>query len=479
MDSSKKEKFHKDIVKLRKFMLSTRWMLLLCCLAAVFVTFKLEVYGTLIFAVIVGISLVINDDFIASLMPFLLTYMIAIKNYDSFDIFMGYIWIAAPLAVLILSHFIIYRKKYKENITIKGSQFKPMLFVSIAIVMGGYGFISKEEYFALTSIYHMVALGFGMLLLYVLFYANIDVNPKYSMINMLTKIMVIAGLFASFMVISYYLININDIIDRITSNRAVYIQWRNNLSTILMIAMPFAFLQANKKPSYAIVGFVFYFAILLTRSRGGLLFGGIELAMCVIMFVLYDTRRRLAYVFICACLAFAFLIFSRQFFEFFGYTINRLMTALSDFLAGESQETRAIHCARGINDFLNHPIFGTGLGYMGNRDVFASKEFALCWYHCEPIQIAASFGLLGIFAFAYQFIKRNVLLWKKATLFNMTIFLSYISLEFMSLVNPGIMAPIPYLLLITIFMVVVEKCDKGEYQEKLYFRKKKAKTNAE
>ena len=103
---------------------------------------------------------------------------------------------------------------------------------------------------------------------------------------------------------------------------------------------------------------------------------------------------------------------------------------------------------------------------MGNRDIFKNKDGALCWYHCEPIQIAASFGVLGIVAFIYQFIKRNILIWKKATLFNMTIFLSYISLEMMSLVNPGILCPMPYLLLITLFMVVVEKCDDGEVQEK-------------
>lgn len=56
----------------------------------------------------------------------------------------------------------------------------------------------------------------------------------------------------------------------------------------------------------------------------------------------------------------------------------------------------------------------------------------------------------------------------------MTIFLSYISLEMMSLVNPGIFCPVPYLLYVTIFMVIVELCD-GEYQEKLIIREKKKK----
>lgn len=66
-------------------------------------------------------------------------------------------------------------------------------------------------------------------------------------------------------------------------------------------------------------------------------------------------------------------------------------------------------------------------------------------------------GIVGILAYVYQFIKRMFLLWRKPTLFNMTVFLSYVSLELMSLVNPGIFCPIPYLLIVTIFFVVVER----------------------
>ncbi len=50
-------------------------------------------------------------------------------------------------------------------------------------------------------------------------------------------------------------------------------------------------------------------------------------------------------------------------------------------------------------------------------------------------------------------------------MFNMTVFLSYISLELMSLVNPGIFSPIPYLLIVTLFFAVVERCNAGELQQ--------------
>ena len=458
--------------KVRAFLLSDKWMAILFCIAGVFTSLssyypdkQIEVIGTIVFLYIIGFCICISDDIMAGLAPFSLTSLVAIKCYDSFDVFMGYIPYLVPLAGFVLFHLIAYWRKP----TTEGVMFKSMVFVSISILLGGLGFILPEEYFAPTSIYHMLGLGFGMVFIYSYLHAHIDVKRNYSHIDMLTRIMVLTGTFAAFMVISHYIININAVIDR---GGLLFMQWRNNCSTILMITIPFAFLMANKKSYATVLGFIFYFALLLTGSRGGMVFGSVEIVMCIVMYMLYDKRRRLAYVIICACILFGCLAFAPQITEILGYTLDRLFKAVNEFLMGESTEVRAAHYARGINDFLSHPLFGTGLGYMGNRDVHASVEFALCWYHCAPIQVCASFGVVGIVAFAYQFIKRNVLIWRKATLFNMTIFLSYISLEMMSLVNPGVFCPIPYLFYVTLFMVMVEKCD-GEYQEKIIVSKRR------
>ncbi len=468
----KSEQSLKRIEKIRTLLMSERWMAVLFCIAGVFTTLsayfpdkQIEVIGTIVFAYIVGITICLSDDIMAGLAPFSLASLVAIKCYDSFDVFMGYIWYMVPIVFLLLFHLIAYRKK----LTTKGSQFKPILYVSASILLGGIGFISTKEYFAPTSLYHMLGLGFAMLFIYAYFYAHLDVKRNYSLIEHLTKVMVLTGCFASFMVISYYIVNINDVIDR---QGLLFLQWRNNCSTILMITIPFAFFWANKKSYATMLGFIFYFALLLTGSRGGMVFGSIEIVMCIVVYMLYDRRRRLAYAIICACIAFGFLAFMPKITQFLGYTIDRLFTAVNEFLMGESTEVRVKHYAQGIRDFLEHPVFGTGLGYMGNRDIHASKKFALCWYHCAPIQVAASFGIVGIVAYTYQFIKRNMLIWRKATLFNMTIFLSYVSLEMMSLVNPGVFCPVPYLLFVTLFMVVVEKSD-GEFQEKIFVLKKK------
>lgn len=469
----KSEKGLTKLEELRTFLLSDKWMVLLfgitgvfACLHSYFPEAQFQIWGTVVLAYITGFVFIVSGDIFTMLIPALFTYLIAMRCYDSLSTFMGLIWLILPLIPIILFNLIAYRKK----LSTKGSQFVPMMLVSVAVTIGGIGFISAKDYFAGSSIYHMLGMGFGMVLIYCFFYSKIETNDEYSLIDRLTQIMVIVGLFASFMVIAHYLININTVMDK---GGIFFIRWRNNASTILMITMPFAFLMGNRKSYATIFGFIFYLAMLLTGSRGGMVFGSVEIVMCIVMFVLYDRRRRLAYAIICVCFLFAALIFLPQITQFLNYTFKRLFSVLNDFLLGGADtETRVRHYARGIEDFFNHPILGTGLGYMGNRDIFKNKAGALCWYHCEPIQIAASFGVVGIVTFVYQFIKRNILIWKKATLFNMTIFLSYISLELMSLVNPGILCPMPYLMLITLFLVVVEKCDDGELQEKIPVLKK-------
>ncbi len=446
------------LLHLRELMISGRYMALLCCIAALFSTFEWNVTGVLVFACIIGFTLLVCDDLLATFMPFMLTCLIAAKCYNSFSIFIQFVPLGIVLIVCILLHFILYPKKPDFG----GSLVYPMLAVSVAVILGGVGFISKKEYFSGVSIFYILSLGIGMVFLYVLFYTHLTVRKDYSLIEKVTLIMVLSGTFASFVTIAFYLIHINEVLE---TRDLLFMQWRNNYSTFLMLCIPFAFLRGNKKPYSIMLGFVFFFCILLTGSRGGLVFGAIEMAMCCAMFILYDKRRRLTYIAVCGCILFALLIFSREFFSFFGSTFDRLLSAINGVLIGEQQEVRYYQYKRGIEDFLNNPVFGTGIGYMGNRDVYAGADFSIAWYHCEPIQIAASFGVVGIVTYVYQFIRRMVLLWRKPTMFNMTVFLAYASLELMSLVNPGIFSPIPYLLIVTMFFAIVERCNAGETQQ--------------
>jgi uncharacterized membrane protein YobD (UPF0266 family) len=319
----------------------------------------------------------------------------------------------------------------------------------VAITFGGVGVISKSEYFAGVALYHVAALGFGMLLCYVLLYSNIEPEDTAWLKRFLPQLMIALGLLASFVVLEHYAENFR--IVRQTKTVLAF-QWRNNVSTFLMLTLPFPFYAALKHPRSVIYGLVMFLSLLLTGSRGGMVFGVVEFLMCLVLLLVADKKRRTAYLYIFGLLLCAFVVFSGSLLQLFSATINRLIGVIE----GET-EVRIELYMRGVKDFLNHPVLGTGIGYMGNRDVHHSADFALCWYHCEPLQILASTGIVGVAAYAAQFVQRCRVLLKPSDLFHVTLFLSYISLEMMSLVNPGIFAPLPYLLIATFLLVIAEK----------------------
>lgn len=103
---------------------------------------------------------------------------------------------------------------------------------------------------------------------------------------------------------------------------------------------------------------------------------------------------------------------------------------------------------------------------MGNTDVHDPAKFALCWYHSAPFQVIGSFGIAGIIAFSYQLYNRMRVLFRRITIFNLTLFVSYTGLFLMSLVNPGEFSPIPYGMIATLFFVMCDKNNKFAEHDK-------------
>ena len=434
----------KMLESIRSFCISEKFMLIMLALACAITVFHLEVAGVFIFIFIEYFLLIVCEDLLTTTLPFLFLCETLIKCYGSYDIFIHYVWLGIPVIGALIFHLIYYRRKL-----VLGKCFMAILFVSISITLGGVGFLSVKEYFNLAAFYYVFGLGFGMLIIYVILNSYLDTPRDYSLKAKFTDIMLYMGLFAVFMIFEFYLTNIPTVIHE---RGIIYMQWRNNISSFLIFAIPFAALKGVKKPSYILLSLLFYISILLTGSRGGLIFGFIELLMSISVLIGIDKRHRWTYIAIGGGILVAGTLFVQDFYGFFGATFDRLIMGIS----GGEKEVRVQLFERAFQDFYHNPVFGTGLSYMGNRDVHPSAEFALCWYHCEPLQIMASLGLIGIAAFAIQAIQRLVLFLKKRTIFNITVLISYLGIEMMSLVNPGVFCPLPYLFLVTMFMSIVE-----------------------
>lgn len=448
MRLSEKMAENKVIASMRKFLMSKTFMLILFVIAGVFIVLRGKgsimpiVYGDVTLAMITCFVLIICDDVIATLFPFLLICSISIKCYDSFNTFIQFVYLAPVVLVALFFHFIVYRRKIQIGQTWKG-----IAAVAVAVTVGGLGKITASEYFKPTAVFYTIGLGIGMLLIY--FVLNTyyrENNTNYTLRFHFSFIMTLIGLFCVFMMIHHYIIYWQNFLAKLSP---LNFQWRNNISTILMLTMPFAFFLSSQKYPYVFAGVAQYIAILFTGSRGGALGGTIEFGLCLIVLIYCDAKhRKRNLIIIASTVTVALTFFLEPIMKFFTPVFLRLV-------GGDNIREDMI--VRAVEDFKSNIIFGRGLGYNGNTDVHDPAKFAIGWYHSYPFQIIGSFGLFGVAAFTYQLANRMKVIWSRITQFNLTLFISYAGLFLMSLVNPGEFCPIPYGMLAVLFFIICEK----------------------
>lgn len=430
--------------KIRKFLTSDLYTAILFIAAGIVIFSGKEVIGTIAFAYAIGLTMVLTDDLIPPLQGVIFTVCFAIRCKNSFDEFFRYRFLTIPLAIMFFSHFFLYRTKLS-----KGKCFWAIFAASSATTLGGIGIISAKEYFSPTSVFYMIMLGFGMLLIYSYLCSVLRLREEYEFSERFSKLMASIIPMLSLCLFQEYFSRREEFLSVLG---VIPFQWRNNASTLLMLAMPFAFYLSAKFYGWFYVGILSYVAILFSGSRGGMIFGLAELILCLAIMLLVDKKHR-KYTIITICIGLAGIFLLRKIlFDVIGYTIERLLDP-------NENSIRLGLIPRGIEDFLSNPLFGRGLGYMGNRDIHHSADLNLCWYHCSPIQVIGSFGLAGVVAYGFLVFTRIKLFIKNITFFNIMIFASYIGIEMMSLVNPGVFAPFPYLFLVTAFFVIIEKCN--------------------
>ena len=426
---------------LKKFLRSAPFAALQLLLACVFVFTGQEVAGTMIFSGVIAATLAVTGDVMTGLPGLMLTVCFAIRCKHAFGAFLHRWYLAVPTFVLFAVYLIVHRHPLS-----KGRYFEGLLPVSLAVTLGGLGIITSAEYFSPTAVFYTILLGFGMLLIYLFLHGALSARPREDHEALLTRAMLCTIIFLCICLAQEYFYRRGEL-------RAGFeilpFQWRNNASTLLMLAMPFPFYRAFRRYGWFFVGLLVYPAILFTGSRGGMIFGAAELLLCIVVSAVIDRKHRLPTLLTLAVLLLLVFLIRRYLLETFRYTLERLLDPSENTI-------RLQLIPRGLADFKSNPVFGRGLGYMGNSDVHNNAEYTLCWYHCSPVQVLGSFGLVGAAAYGWMLLVRLRLIAKRLTAFNLTMFLSYLGLELMSFVNPGIFAPFPYLFLVTLFFALME-----------------------
>ena len=369
--------------------------------------------------------------------------MVGTEFYDELYSLLRFWWIGLLAAAALLVHIGAYARAPRNGGCLHG-----MVAVSVATLLGGLGFISREEYFSPTALYYSLGLGVVMLLVYVLCRSEADRPRDYDVAERMLQILYAGGLFTGFVVALFYVRNLQEFLQNFAT---IYFKYRNFSATMLLIALPAAaYFAAHDRRHFLSVAFL-YFMLLMTGSRSGLIFGTAMLLLCLAYVYYCNPERRAFYRrvgLISLIPAVALLI----------ALVPRLFASrMVDGALISPDDSRYTFFIQGLLDFVKNPLFGCGLGSMHNAPIFLGVEGSIVWYHNLIAQILGSMGLVGVVGYGWLFYDRVRLLWRKRSRTTMAFALSYFAMLLISMTNPGMFCPMPNALLMVAMFVVIER----------------------
>ncbi len=454
------------------------YTLVLFLLACTITLTNQEINGVIVFLYIASAALILSSRLTDAMLPALLLCVFVTRCYNSADAFIARIPFFVPVVIAVVLHFVLYRRKIRI-----GRSFFGLCAVTVAVTLGGIGTIPPSDYFAGAALYYVFGLGIGMVLFYLLVKANFTEESGREV----ARILYIMGLFACFCVLRFYVADWQTVIE---TKRFVEFQSSNNLATFLMIAMPIPLFYASRRYVDALSVLLIYVCTVLTGSRGGLLMGTIEFLVILLAFALLDRRhkvQRILYLSTVVVFIGVMVALLPTLASFFGFssgvggeeaTLFDYIEKLKGYFFREG-EARVRLLERMVEDFKTNPVFGVGIGYTGNSDIYNPVKGAMNWYHMWFAQVIGGLGIVGILAYGYQLVERLIVFIKNRNLLNFTFLLSYLGLFLMSQVNPGEFCPMPYTALGVTFFILMEKKDidvSGWWEKFTQNRKRKKNT---
>lgn len=293
----------------------------------------------------------------------------------------------------------------------------------------------------------MLGLGLGQLVLYILFCTRCDSAPSYDRAERLAETVYAAGLLFVVVIFSFYAHNFDRFLEK---GGVLFYKPRNYITTMLLMCMPMTCTLVRRSNLYLLGMVLMYLAMVMSGSRSGLLFGAALLVLCALYIYIYNKRSRRLYNWLFGA---ALLLAAAA-----AVIVVPELYAARIESAAAGDKTRIEFIRRGIDNFLSHPVLGTGIG--STKDIGIFKAYvpgSLVFYHNALIQIISSMGLLGILAYGWMFALRVRTLWRsRRSSFACAAALSYLGILMMSMTNPGIFCPFPELGILTLMFSFLE-----------------------
>ena len=438
----------------RYFLFSDAYLTMILVIGIIGYVFTIEKYVMIVLMALGIYNLVVVRDLLPTFVLLLIIAVVPLGRHGEEGYFTEMYYMVPFIAAAFIAHFIIYPPKVKTK-----KFLLPTLGVALAVTLGGLFSPSFIDAFKMPALYYVIALGFGMVALYLMFESYIDHGDKNLKIYF-SKIMVTLGLMGTAMILTNYIRYIDLLKTNLNAFQS-HFQFGNNISSNLLISMPFAFYLAAKSKHgtfYFITGVLQFMAMVFSLSRGGFVSAVAIFPFIIIAVFIFSKGNRLKY----ACILIASVAIVATLIMLFAYDlIDRIVGSIQ--VSGD--EARVNLYKQAWQNFLNYPIFGTGLGYYGNPAYYHPQAWCIYWYHSTIFQILGSLGILGIICYGYQYFIRFKTIFKEKRLFNIFVLLSFLGFECYQLVNVGNFAPFPYVIGMIIIFIILDRNNEIKTKE--------------
>lgn len=422
-------------------------------LAVAFITWVTECapFGFVTMAIVISFVLVFSHDILPL---FAMIFSSALMLYTKNTAELLHLWpVLIPVGIALVVFFVrnIARKVKNKDKFRLGKMFFPQLAVSAVLLLGGVGVVSAERYVA--SLPNIMGLGVAVLVVYMLARNFISRDGDVDRTTYFAKVLAYIGVVVALELV----VAIAERHVPATEWAKVYwhVGWgnRNNISTYLLFTAPMCLYLALKNQRYSVLylllGAFQYICLVMTFSRGGILFGFIALVVGGVLLVLLSENKKHQLISIAIVLG-AVLVFYLSCMKGVHDVLNSLRSRGTGLSGRESLYAEAMRV------FKDNPFQGNGLGYVGGRGLFGDAV-QMYWFHSTFSQVIACMGVLGLVAYAYSYGVKIWLLVKNIfNPFNLFVVVVFLGFEGYSMMDTGTFIPGGYPLIVIILMCLVE-----------------------
>ncbi len=443
-----------------RFFHSNIYLILVCIVACLGFALNQQIVIIFVLLGFVSLNLATCRDISPSFITMVLIALVpvAFANQDLSG-FLVLVYATIYFVPSIILRFIFFPFKW-----IAGKNLIPLLIYSVVTMLGGIGSsISVKDYFAFYPVYTMLGIGFLQVVLY-LFWLSYTPSDTQKSTAYFAKMMIALGIICVAMIALSNTV-LREQYDIIPSFKfLVYLPWKNYVSLLLILSMPFSFYCAVRSKKhhvrYLLFGIFQYLAIFSTMSAGCILFAT---AMLPFLFIatLIKARKEDRFVIICSI----FILIATI--AIIGWLEQTILIDLTQQKISSGGSNRVAIYEHAIEVFKQYPILGGGFGIQDDFAVNSMNNgFIMMYYHSTFFQTLAATGIIGCIGYAIMALSR-LKTYAKPNTFSLFLTIGFLAYAGHSMLDVGTATPFPFCAIVTYMLVICEKYNTYSHQQKV------------